>query len=102
MKRNPSGRLSLIAILSRRPVRLLIPPDGSSCARSAGSRKRPAEGSPEREPVRASERGRGGLVGPRTDAIDEGGERVAGRTLETFMGGGDAATRLPSFGRVRA
>jgi len=59
--------------------------DGSSSARSAGSRKRPADGSPEREPVRVSERGRGGVVGPRTEASDEGGE----------LGGGDAAPRGP-------
>jgi len=39
-------------------------------------------------------------VGPRTDATDEGGDQgsevVAGRALETMMGGGDAATSLSS------
>jgi len=65
--------------------------DGSSSARSAGSRKRPAEGSPEREPLRASERGRGGVVGPRTEAGNEGGE----------LGGGDAAPRGPGVRAAR-
>jgi len=41
-------------------------------------------------------------VGPRTDATDEGGEHgsemIAGRAMETMMGVGDAATRLPSAG----